>query len=147
MQICWGILQQAWFEDFWRVIDYDCLICLSIPTLLSRKEICSNKAESEETIITDLKDQTKTKTPSETLDNIENDSPRSSKTLTPKEKVRLWLPNTGVDSECQIIKQEESQEQGIIIRNFDEDTKKDDSDDDKLFSESFETVVAAQIKE
>ena len=93
-----------------------------------------------------MKDQTKTKTLSETLDN-ENDSPRSSKTLTPKEKVRLWLPNTGVDSGCQIIRQEDIEKHEIVTRDFNEDGKKDDSDDDKLFSESFETVVAAQIKE
>ena len=95
-----------------------------------------------------MKEQTKTQKSSDQVENIENDSPRSSKTLTPKEKVRLWLPTTGVESDSNIKEHEEIKDNEMTISNLTDEKnneKRDDSDDDKMFNESFETVVAAQM--
>lgn len=127
-------------EEFYSKLDlkisqgYDFNECLMLNNIsinvYPRNE--NSKAESDETIITDLKEQTKIQNSSEHFENTENDSPRSCKTLTPKEKVRLWLPNTGVESD-------EINDNEMII------SKKEDSDDEKIFNESFETVIAAKM--
>ena len=105
-------------------------------------EDCSKEEDSEETIITDLKIKTKNTKISEEKEknNEEDDSPRSNKTLTPKEKVRMWLPV----AEALSNNPEDDLAKPRELSKLDDPNLKESSDypaEEDAFNQSFETVI------